>query len=164
MNGRYSCLYYHPSYYFTDNLRISWGLWYRQQQDGLLWMNDQLARYKYKNLNNGIDFDATLDDKQELRVRFQWISVTGKEGVAQTIDQKGDLFSTQAKVDDFSRSTTRFQVRYRYELAPLSNIYLVYSRGGFSENDLQQSNLALFDEGWGERTGDNFVAKIRYRF
>lgn len=99
-----------------------------------------------------------------MRVRFQWVSVTGKNGNQFAIDGNGDLFDTNTQVSDFSSSTTRLQIRYRYEIAPLSNIYLVYSRGGQSIDDLDQSNTSLFKEGWDNRTGDNFVAKIRYRF
>ncbi len=135
-----------------------------QQKQSLFWIDDQLARYDYKQLENSLDFDATIDDKQEVRVRFQWVSVTGKNGNLFTINNHGDLYQANAKVSDFSRSTTRLQIRYRYEIAPLSNIYLVYSRGGQSIDDLEQSNFSLFKEGWDNRTGDNFVAKVRYRF
>ena len=130
----------------------------------LFWVDDNLTRYRFTSIKNSLDFDATIDDKQELRVRFQGISVTGKEGVKQAIATNDDLYSTGITANDFSRSTTRFQIRYRYEIAPLSNVYLVYSRGGESINDLNQCNLELFSEGWGVRTGDNVVAKIRYRF
>ena len=34
-------------------------------------------------------------------------------------------------VQPFSLRNMGFQVRYRYELAPLSNLYVVYGRGGF---------------------------------
>lgn len=156
--------HYHPSYYFTDNYRVSWSLWAVQENQSLYWIDGQLARYDFKQLENSLDFDATIDDKQELRVRFQWVSVTGKNGNQFAIDGNGDLFDTNTQVSDFSSSTTRLQIRYRYEIAPLSNIYLVYSRGGQSIDDLDQSNTSLFKEGWDNRTGDNFVAKIRYRF
>jgi hypothetical protein len=36
----------------------------------------------------------------------------------------------QRTVDDFSLSQLGFQIRYRYELAPLSDLYVVYGRGG----------------------------------
>lgn len=156
--------HYHPSYYFTDNYRVSWSLWAVQQNQSLLWIDKQLGRYDFERLENSLDFDATIDDKQELRVRFQWVSVTGKNGNKFAIDAQQNLFDADAPASDFSNSTTRLQIRYRYEIAPLSNIYLVYSRGGESQNDLGQDNIHLFNEGWDNKTGDNFVAKIRYRF
>ena len=64
-------------------------------------------------------------------MRFQWVSVTGDNGQVLALGSDGELRSSAIAADNFARSTTRFQIRYRYELAPLSNIYLVYSRGGF---------------------------------
>ncbi|CCQ12455.1 hypothetical protein PALB_33940 [Pseudoalteromonas luteoviolacea B = ATCC 29581] len=163
-DGDVTRFHYHPSYYFNDNYRVSWSLWYTQEAGSLFWIDDQLARYDFKEFENSLDFDATIDDKQELRVRFQWVSVTGKNGSVFGIDESKNLYSKSGIANDFSNSVTRLQVRYRYEIAPLSNIFLVYSRGGeyFDEND--QNALSLFKEGWDNRTGDNFVAKIRYRF
>ena len=37
-------------------------------------------------------------------------------------------------IDDFSVSNLGFQIRYRYELAPLSYLYVVYGRGGFDQD------------------------------
>ena len=64
--------------------------------------------------------------------------------------------------DNFARSATRFQIRYRYELAPLSNIYLVYSRDGFSSASLGDDSWQVFSQDWRNRTAESLVAKIRY--
>ena len=37
-------------------------------------------------------------------------------------------------VDDFSVRKLGFQIRYRYELAPLSYLYVVYGRGGYEQD------------------------------
>ena len=37
-------------------------------------------------------------------------------------------------VDDFNVSNLGLQIRYRYELAPLSYLYVVYGRGGFEQD------------------------------
>jgi len=163
-SGKGSEIHYHPSYYFTDDYRLSWSLWSTTAEDKLIWQNNSLNRYSYRSLNNGIDFDATIANNQELRVRFEWVAYQGKDGVMTSYDASGTLNNTTNKAEDFSRSTTRFQVRYRYEISPLSNIYLVYSRGGSSIDLDNENNWQTFNEGWDNRTADNFVAKIRYRF
>ena len=76
----------------------------------------------------------------------------------------GELHSSAIADDNFARSNTRFQIRYRYELAPLSNIYWVYSRGGFSSASLGDDSWQLFSQGWRNRTDESLEAKIRYRF
>jgi len=162
--GRGFEYHYHPSFYFTDDYRISWSLWATDVDDKLIWRDGSLNRYSYKEINNGIDFDATIANNQELRVRFEWVSYQAKNGLSTQYGQDGHLINSNNQVDDFHRSTTRFQVRYRYEIAPLSNIYLVYSRGGSSADIVDQGVWSTFNEGWDNRTADNFVAKIRYRF
>lgn len=38
---------------------------------------------------------------------------------------------TDEAVPDFSVRNLGFQVRYRYEVAPMSDLYIVYARGGY---------------------------------
>jgi len=51
-------------------------------------------------------------------------------GSSYIVDPSGDLSPTNMIVDDLNLSIVALQLHYRYEIAPLSNIYLVYSRGG----------------------------------
>ena len=157
-------LHYHPSYHFTDNYRISYSVFFDAARERILWRGGRLNRYNYQSFTNGIDFDASIADNQELRLRFQWVSVTGDNGQVLALGSDGELRSSAIAADNFARSTTRFQIRYRYELAPLSNIYLVYSRGGFSSASLGDDSWQLFSQGWRNRTAESLVAKIRYRF
>ena len=55
---------------------------------------------------------------------------------AYRVDPAGNAIPTDEPVDDFSVSNLGFQIRYRYELAPLSYLYVVYGRGGFEEDAL----------------------------
>jgi len=55
-------------------------------------------------------------------------------------------------------------VRYRYEIAPLSNIYFVYTRGGSVFFDDEATDSTIFTDTWDEPQGNRFAAKIRYRF
>lgn len=81
------------------------------------------------------------------------------------IDQDGHLDPSAIPVSDFDFSDTPLQVRYRYELAPLSDIFLVYTRGGFDESDESgRDPLELFSDAWDNVTTERIIAKIRYRF
>ena len=106
----------------------------------------------------------SIADNQELRLRFQWVSVTGDNGQVLALGSDGELRSSAIAVDNFARPTTRFQIRYCYELAPLSNIYLVYSRGGFLSSSQGDDSWQLFSQGWRNRTAESLVAKIRHRY
>jgi hypothetical protein len=81
------------------------------------------------------------------------------------LSNSGRLLPSDRPVSDFSLSDTAVQLRYRYELAPLSDIFLVYSRGGFW-NDKRSEDSAgdLLQYGWDEKHTETILAKIRYRF
>ena len=58
-----------------------------------------------------------------------------------------------------------FQIRYRWELAPLSDLFVVYTRStdkGFALRDNTFSDL--FEKGFNDPINDVFVIKLRYRF
>ena len=66
---------------------------------------------------------------------------------------------------DFSVSQYTFQARYRWEFAPLSDVFLVYTRQADLGAALGDDSFSdVFDNGWHEPLGDILVFKIRYRF
>jgi hypothetical protein len=58
------------------------------------------------------------------------------------------------------------QLRYRYELAPLSDLYLVYGRGGefFEEGARRRGVGPLWSGAFDRITADQVFLKLRYRF
>ena len=57
-----------------------------------------------------------------------------------------------------------FQARYRWELAPLSDLFIVYTRGSNIPGNGFESYSQLFERAWNEKIVDTFVIKLRYRF
>jgi hypothetical protein len=163
--GKGSEVHLHPSYYFTDNYSVSLSVFYSDYDDWVNWEGDDLfGRYKRKLLNNSLDFNANISPKQELRMRFQWLAIDAQANKEYRLDSEGNLISTGNTINDFSLSNTALQIRYRYEIAPLSNIYIVYSRGGHVFEEVSNSIGSLFDSGLSNVTGNNFLVKIRYKF
>ena len=67
-------------------------------------------------------------------------------------------------VDDFSLSQLGFQIRYRYELAPLSDLYVVYGRGGGVFNEFSVDPNTLVRDAFELRDSEQFLIKVSYRF
>ena len=69
-----------------------------------------------------------------------------------------------------SRSTTSacsnlgFQIRYRYELAPLSYLYVVYGRGGDLFNEFSQDAGDALRDSFELRDSEQLLVKLSYRF
>lgn len=165
VSGKGYMLHVHPSFYFTDNYVLTLGLWYTKSDDWLLWQGDnRINSFQRNELTTRLDFNATIDDKQELSLRIQWVALNAKAGKSYFVDNNGTLNQFSEQVNDFSVSDTAIQIRYRYEIAPLSNIYLVYSRGGRQSLDQDLSFSSLFSPGWDKRDGDNLSLKVRYQF
>ncbi len=155
----------HPSYFFTDNYNISLSIFYSDYSNWVNWLGEDLfGRYGRKLANSSLDFNANISPKQELRMRFQWLAIDAQANQEYRLDSVGQLIGTDNAINDFSLSNTALQIRYRYEIAPLSNVYVVYSRGGHVFEENSSSLGSLFDPGFSNVTGNNFLVKIRYKF
>ncbi len=68
-------------------------------------------------------------------------------------------------LEDFSVTRVEFQLRYRYEIGPLSDFYLVYNRGGdLFEQSAESSFGHQLSDVWSDPSSDQFLVKLRYRF
>ena len=155
----------HPSYFFKDNYSLSLSIFYQQGNDWLNWQEDNLfARYERDLLNTSLDFNANFSQKQELRFRLQWLAIDAQANAQYQLDVNGNLSTTSNVVNDFSLSNTALQVRYRYEVAPLSNLYVVYSRGASVFDEASENVFGSFNSGFNNVNSDNFLIKFRYKF
>ena len=64
---------------------------------------------------------------------------------------------------DFSISRLTFQARYRWEIAPLSDLFVVYTRGSNLSSMPEEDFGGLFSRAWTDRVVDVFIVKLRYR-
>lgn len=79
-------------------------------------------------------------------------------------DAAGDLFVAPDVLTPFTVNSLGLQVRYRYEIGPLSEIFLVYGRGGFDVfQDDERGVTSLFRDMPRVRDADQFLVKVRYR-
>ena len=155
----------HPSYFFKDNYNVALSIFYTDSKDWLNWIeNDIFGRYERKLVNTSLDFNANFSQKQELRFRFQWLAIDAHARNQYQLNSSGGLNNTGVDIDDFSLSNTALQIRYRYEIAPLSNIFIVYSRGGSVFADSHEGLNSLFNPGFSNVDSDNFLIKFRYKF
>ena len=105
--------------------------------------------------------------KQQLQVSLQWLGIRGDEDrfytlPADSVDLVEGAKPVGADDDSFSISQLNLQVRYRWQIAPLSDLFVVYQRAdrnrtGFIDFD------DLFRESWNDPLGDQIIVKLRYR-
>ena len=160
-------LIFSPQLYLSETLTLGGKLSYRNTQEWLIWDFDtqQLAGFKAERYGADIRFDWYPSSRQEVRLKFQWVGIDAEQVESYQLNSNGSLQLSSSAASDFSLSDTALQVRYRYQLAPLSDIFLVYSRGGyFASDDGDEGAKTLLHEGWDGVQVESIIAKVRYRF
>ena len=156
-----------PQLYLTETLTLGGRVGFKKYREWLLWDSEvsQLAGYEAHRYTGDIRLDWYPSNRQEVRLKFQWIGVDAEVINSYQLDNSGNLQTSGTESSNFSISDTAFQIRYRFQLAPLSDIFLVYSRGGFFGSDSgNEGPDMLFDEGWKGVQVESLIAKVRYRF
>lgn len=152
-------LSFEPTYFVNDTLSFGVALELSHNEDWLLWRNEGrpqgqnnlLATYRSDLAYLAAGATWLIDPKQELRVRLEAIGLDAEATQAWRVAGRRAVASDET-VPDFSVRNLGFQVRYRYELAPLSYLYIAYVRGG-----------SLFREAAGGAFGDPFGVGSEFR-
>ena len=83
------------------------------------------------------------------------------------IPQVGGVLTPAERIldsHDFTVSRLTTQIRYRWEIAPLTDLFIVYNRGNYLPNQLGSSFDDLLADSFSDPVIDSFIAKLRYRF
>ena len=107
--------------------------------------------------------------KQQLTATLQWVGVRAVEDETWKVSSTPSALVQAAKpvrhTDSIGRSQVTFQVRYRWEIAPLSDLFIVYIRGANKRLILSDNTFSdVFQTGWADPFTDAFIVKSRYRF
>ncbi|MDR7098028.1 hypothetical protein J2X04_000375 [Lysobacter niabensis] len=157
-----------PTYHVNDRLSFFTAWFFEHNNDWLLWHGDNLIGSYDEDmilLNAGSVW--LINDKHELRVRLEAIGLDAKARQAYRVADNGEPVESAETIPDVGVSNLGFQIRYRYELAPLSYLYIAYVRGGsltelepfsgFNARDQFQDAFAL-------RDSEQLLVKLSYRF
>jgi roadblock/LC7 domain-containing protein len=113
-----------------------------------------------------LNLEYFVTSKQQIRLAMQWVGIRANEDRFYTLPTDDTKLVEGPKppgeTDDFSVSQLNFQVRYRWQIAPLSDLFIVYTKGDKQKTGLQEFD-ELFRENWNDPIGDQLVIKLRYR-
>ena len=112
------------------------------------------------------NLDYYPTSKQQLRLSMQWVGIKAFEDrfyeLPDGTTELVEIADPTPDTDDFSVSQMNFQVRYRWQIAPLSDLFVVYMKGDLKKTDLMGFS-DLFDDNWSNPLGDYLIVKLRYR-
>jgi len=152
----------------SDRFALSANVRYRNRDGWLLHQGGRnFTTFQAEEWAPRISADYFLSAKQQLRFSVQWVGVKAKEDRFYLVPSNPeDLIPTSkpaGPTDSFSLSQMTLQLRYRWEIAPLSDLFLVYTRLVDEGSELKSFSDA-FSDGYDEPLGDSLVLKVRYRF
>jgi len=163
-------LTWRPSDQFAVGLEVK----YIDRDGWLLHQGDDLfATFEAEQWMPEFSVEYYISARQQLRLSFQYIGIKAREKDFYRIPDRPDDLIPIAKPSgagarssyDFSVSQYTLQARYRWEFAPLSDIFLVYTRQADLRTALGEASFNdLFNDAWQDPLNDVLVFKIRYRF
>lgn len=116
-----------------------------------------------------LEMNYFLNAWQQLRFTLQWTALKAFEDRFWQVDSQNlDFLQPVAKSDEdsdnFTISRLTFQARYRWEIAPLSDLFVVYTRGSNLPIDSFETFQDLLVQSWTDTIVDTLAIKLRYRF
>jgi hypothetical protein len=154
-----------PTYFISDALNVYVGLYFSRTPDWLVWQRDNLiGSFDGHESHLSAGFNWVLTNSQELRLKLQAIAVNADLRHGYRVDPTGNALPTDEPVEDFSVRNLALQIRYRYELAPLSYLYVVYGRGGYEEETVAGDSNRLLRDTFRLRDDEQLLVKFSYRF
>jgi hypothetical protein len=154
-----------------DNINLSSTVTYNDRNGWLLHQEEQnFTAFNADQWRGELNLDYFLTAKQQFRMALQWVGIRAIEDQfyylpADALTRNRDLNKVSKPAgpsDDFALSQLNFQLRYRWQIAPLSDLFVVYTKGDSHRSFLQDFD-ELFQNSWDKPLGDNLVIKLRYR-
>jgi hypothetical protein len=154
----------------VDRFSVDFDFRYKRREGWLLYVGDtNFTTFDAIDIQPSLSVDFFITAKQQLRMTFQWAGINADEDEFWAVPARpGDLVSRAkdplASPDDFTISRLTAQLRYRWEIGPLSDLFVVYTRGSNLPNRVDDDFDSLFEDAFNNPIVDVVVMKLRYRF
>jgi len=156
---------FQPKYFISDAFNVYLDLDVERRPHWLVWQQDNLiGHFDQRMLNFRAGFNWILSSKHELRLKLQAIGLDARALQAYRVDGTGHALPSADPLDDFTVQNLGVQLRYRYEMAPLSYLYVVYGRGGYQQDAVARDSGSLLGDSFSLRDDEQLLIKFSYRF
>lgn len=153
-------------YSLDENLTIGMNIIAKKEKEWLRWIDQNKfssSDLSRREISFNLNWYRGL--RHELRLKSQFIALKSKSPIGLSVNEQGYLSENGNLIQPFNIGQAAFQLRYKYEFAPLSNIYIIYSRGGdISIDDTDNNFSSLFQDAWSNPSNEVISIKIRLKF
>jgi hypothetical protein len=151
-----------------SSLTLDLDLKYRDRDGWMVYQGGRnFGRFKAEEIQPCLKLNWFPAAGHQIGMTLQWVGVKAQgDGFFAVPDGDGRLVPTAPTRPnyDFTASLLTLQARYRWEIAPLTDLYVVYNRGNTLPNRAGAGFGDLFDEAINEPIIDALVVKLRWRF
>lgn len=154
----------------TDRFSFDLDLIYRRRHNWLVYQQERdLTAFHADEWHPQVVMDVFFSARQQLRFTMQWAGIKADEQSFWAVPPGDGELVPVAKdplepTDDFTLSRLTAQLRYRWEIAPLSDLFVVFTRGSNIPNRIDDSFDQLLRDAATDPIIDLLVVKLRYRF
>lgn len=151
-----------------DNLAVTAKLRHVDRSGWLLWReNTDFATFDAREWRPELGVEFYPSAKHQLKFSSQWVGIRATQSQNYQLQTDGAFLQAVsndvARSDDFAISDLSLQLRYRWELAPLSDFFLVYTLNGRYEVADESFN-ELLSSTFDDPVVEQVTMKLRYRF
>ena len=157
---------YAPSGRFSLDLDLR----YRKRHGWLVYRDGRnFTTYSADEMKPTMSADFFFNARHQLRMTLQWAGIKARdEDYLMVPLSEGALIQRPIPspdgTEDFTISRLTAQIRYRWEIGPLSDLFVVYTRGSNIPSQIDSGFDDLLSDAFSEPIVDVFVVKLRYRF
>lgn len=154
----------------TDNFSTTVEVAYAERKGLLVYRGaGRYTSFEATQWSPKVMLDYFIDARHQLRLGVQWTGLKAFENRflqvnPNRVERLNEVTKPNLTPDDFSISRLTFQARYRWEIAPLSDLFVVYTRGGNLPGNTFDDYTGLLHQAWTDPVVDTLVVKLRYRF
>ena len=154
------------SFFPNDFMKINTQLRIREESEWLNWIDsNNLATYDLSQKTISIDMNWFKGNKHEIRLKSQFVALEADNPRSLSSDINGYLSQSNSEVKSFTKGIASFQLRYKYEIAPLSYLFVVYSKGGDDyEDETDRGTSSILKSPWENPSDELFSIKFRLKF
>ena len=154
------------SFFPNDFMKINTQLRIREESEWLNWIDsNNLATYDLTQKTISIDMNWFKGNKHEIRLKSQFVALEADNPRSLASDINGYLSQSNSEVKSFTKGIASFQLRYKYEIAPLSYLFVVYSKGGDDyEEETDRGTSSILKSPWENPSDELFSIKFRLKF
>ena len=154
------------SFFPNDFIEINTQFKIKEESEWLNWIDsNNLATYDLSQKTVSIDMNWFKGNKHEIRLKSQFVALQADNPRSLASDTNGYLRQSNNEVKSFTNGIASFQIRYKYEIAPLSYLFVVYSKGGDDYDDeTDRGTSSILKSPWQNPSDELFSIKFRLKF